>query len=43
MGTTVSYVNWTRLPLLCEKSGAIPLLLVGLMAGRQVANQVEYW
>ena len=28
-----SFVNWTRLPLLCEKSGAIPLVLGGLMAG----------
>ena len=25
-----SFVNWMRLPLLCEKSGAILLLLVGL-------------
>ena len=22
-----SFVNWTRLPLFCEKSGAIPLVL----------------
>ena len=28
------FVNWTRLPLLCEKSGAILLVLVGLIAGR---------
>ena len=28
-----SFVNWTQLPLLCEKSGAILLVLVGLMAG----------
>ena len=27
-------VNWTQLPLLCEKSGAILLVLVGLMGGR---------
>ena len=27
-----SFVNRTRLPLLCEKSGAILLVLVGLMA-----------
>ena len=29
------FVSRTRLPLLCEKSGAIPLVLVGPMAGRQ--------
>ena len=28
------FVNRTRLPLLYEKSGAILLVLVGLMAGR---------
>ena len=30
-----SFVNGTRLPLLCEKSGAILLVLVGLTAGWQ--------
>ena len=30
-----SFVNRTRFPLLCEKSGAILLVLVGLTAGRQ--------
>ena len=30
-----SFVNWMQLPLLCEQSGAILLVLVGLMAGRQ--------
>ena len=30
-----NFVNWTRLLLLCEKSGAILLVLVGLTAGRQ--------
>ena len=30
-----SFVNRTRFPLLCEKSGAILLVLVGLIAGRQ--------
>ena len=30
-----SFVNQTRFPLLCEKSGAILLVLVGLTAGRQ--------
>ena len=28
-----SFVNRTQLPLLCEKSGAILLVLVGLTAG----------
>ena len=27
-----SFVNWMRFPLLCEKSGAILLVLVGLTA-----------
>ena len=31
-----TFVNRMRLPLLCEKSGAILLVLVGLMAGRQL-------
>ena len=30
-----SFVNRTRLPLLCEKIGAFLLVLVGLMAGQQ--------
>ena len=30
-----SFVNWTRLPRLCEKLKAILLVLVGLTAGRQ--------
>ena len=34
-----SFVNRTRFPLLCEKSGAILLVLVGLMAGRQAVRQ----
>ena len=29
------FINRMRLPLLCEKSGAILLVLVGLTAGRQ--------
>ena len=29
-----SFVNWMRLPLLCEKFGAILLVLVGLTVGR---------
>ena len=36
-----SFVNWTRLPLLCEKFGAILLVLVGLMAGRQAGQQSD--
>ena len=34
-----SFVNRMRFPLLCEKSGAILLVLVGLMAGRPVVRQ----
>ena len=30
-----SFINWTWLPLLCERFGAILLVLVGLMAVRQ--------
>ena len=30
-----SFINRTRFSLLCEKSGAIFLMLVGLMAGQQ--------
>ena len=37
-----SFVNWTQLPLLCEKSGAILLVLVGLMAGSP-AGRPEVW
>ena len=31
-----SFVNWMPLPLLCEKSGAMLLVLVGLTAGWEV-------
>ena len=34
-----SFVNQTRFPLLCEKSGAILLVLVGLTAG----SQTKFW
>ena len=34
-----SFVNRMRFPLLCEKSGAILLVLVGLTAGRQAGRQ----
>ena len=33
------FINWTRLPLLCEKSGAILPVLVGLTAGRLAVRQ----
>ena len=36
-----SFVNQMRLPLLCEKSGAILLVLVGLMAGRLAGQQSD--
>ena len=35
-----SFVNRMWLPLLCEKSGAILLVLVGLTVGRQ-ADQIQ--
>ena len=31
-----------RFPLLCEKSGAILLVLVGLTAGRQAGSQTKF-
>ena len=34
-------VNRTQLSLLCQKSGAILLVLVGLMAGRQAGRQSD--
>ena len=34
-----SFVNRTQFPLLCEKSGVILLVLVGLTAGRQAGRQ----
>jgi len=33
------FVNKMRLPSLCEKSGAIALMLLGLMAGRLAVRQ----
>ena len=35
------FVNWTRLPLLCENSGPILLVLVGLMAAWQSGRQLD--
>ena len=32
------FMNWMQLPFLCEKSGAILLVLVGLMAGSPAAG-----
>ena len=37
-----SFVNQTRLALLCEKSGAILLVLVGLTAGSQMKYQYRF-
>ena len=34
-----NFINRMRLPLLCEKSGAIPLVPVGFMAGRQAVRR----
>ena len=34
-----SFVNRTQLPLLCEKFGAILLVLVSLTAGRQTVRR----
>ena len=36
-----SFLNRTRLPLLCEKSGAILLVLVGLTPGRLAGRQPD--
>ena len=36
------FINWMQLPLLCEKSGAILLVLVGLTAGRQAGSQGRF-
>ena len=33
------FVNLTRLPLLCEKTGALAILEPGLTAGRQAISQ----
>ena len=38
-----SFVNQMQLPLLYETSGAIGLVLVGLMAGRLAGSQMKYW
>ena len=35
------FVNQTRLPLLCEKSGAILLVLLGIMAAWQASSQTK--
>ena len=35
------FINWTRLPLLCEKSGAILLVIVGLTAAWQASSQTK--
>ena len=33
-----SFINPLRLPLLCEKSGALAIVELGLMAGQQVGR-----
>ena len=33
------FVNPTRLPLLCEKTGSLAIVELGLMAGRQAGRQ----
>ena len=35
------FINWTRLPSLCENSGVVPLVLVGLMAGNPASRQSD--
>ena len=42
-GAVGSFVNRTQLLLLCEKSGAILLVLVGLTTGRLAGSQTKYW
>ena len=37
-----SFINLTQLPLLCKKSGAVPLVQLGLMAGWQVDEMLLY-
>ena len=36
-----SFVNPTRLPLLCEKTGALAVVELGLMAGWQAIRQTN--
>ena len=35
------FVNPTRLPLLCEKTGALAIVELGLMAGWQAVRQTN--
>ena len=35
------FVNPTRLPLLCEKTGALAIVELGLMAGRKAVRQTN--
>ena len=37
------FVNRMQLSLLCEKSGAILLVPVGLTAGSPAGSQTKYW
>ena len=36
-----SFVNLIRLPLLCEKTGAMALAQLGFTAGRQIGRQMK--
>ena len=36
-----SFVNPTQLPLLCEKTGALAIVELGLTAGRQAIRQTN--
>ena len=36
-----SFVNLTRLPLLCEKTAALAIVELGLMAGREAVRQTK--
>ena len=36
-----SFVNPSRLPFVCEKTGAVALVQLGLMAGRQSSSQAD--
>ena len=38
-----SFINRMQIPLLCKKSGAILLVLVGLTGGSPTGSQTKYW
>ena len=37
----ISFVNLTQLPLLCEKTGALAIVELGLKAGWQAVRQTK--